>query len=259
MVGIIKKKLILNNVQKDVVIQSCRSGKLDTTKLAEAFQGVQQVFMNTHHIETDKLNVCLLIDQSGSMSYDGRIEMAQSLAITLYEAVNGIDNLNLWIFGHTGDNKVYVDAEGNQDQECTTILEYVTPDKQTRFDKYVLGTIRALAENRDGDAIRYVVDRISRFSKERTLLIVLSDGSPAASGYGGSMGIKDVKEAVTEAEKKRCYVIQASCSPDLDSRTMSRMFSHYVEYNYRMDLNEFTKNLAIEIKRSIGFLTKTHY
>ena len=48
--------------------------------------------------------------------------------------------------------------------------------------------------NRDGYAIRYVLNKLSKRQEETKLLFLLSDGLPNDDGYGSASLIRDLKE-----------------------------------------------------------------
>ena len=69
-------------VEQKYNLSGLRRGKLDTGKLAEAYQNVETVYTQTFERITPGLDLCLLIDESGSM--DGsKIDTAQQAAISL--------------------------------------------------------------------------------------------------------------------------------------------------------------------------------
>ena len=65
-------------------------------------------------------------------------------------------------------------------------------------------------------------------SKSRDkILIVVSDGQPSASGYGGVSGEQHVKSVVDRLESEGITVIQV-CMAYIENSP--RMFKHYVPY-----------------------------
>ena len=65
-----------------VTYRGMRSGLLDTGKLAEAYQGVQTVYVREGSVKSDCMAVCVLIDESGSM-YGEKIRAARDLGVLL--------------------------------------------------------------------------------------------------------------------------------------------------------------------------------
>jgi hypothetical protein len=174
----------------------CRSGLLDTNKLAEAYQGVPQVYVRKGKVTTSKTTVCILIDESGSMGHWSRygelsrIDTARDTAILLNEALKGIAGVDLYIYGHTGD-QVYSGA--------TEISIY--KEGRSTCPEHALGAIRAQCENRDGVAILEVAKRVRKFTQEPVLMFIISDGIPSAVSYRGYEARKDTAKRVQEVEK----------------------------------------------------------
>ena len=65
--------------------------------------------------------------------------------------------------------------------------------------KYGEMNISARANNCDGYSIRYATEVLKKAKSENKLLIVLSDGQPAAHGYYN--GVADTKQANRDAKK----------------------------------------------------------
>lgn len=71
-------------VEQEYRLTGMRRGVLDTNKLAEAYQAVETVYSNKFKRTTPGLDVCVLIDESGSMS-GTNISSARKCAILLNE------------------------------------------------------------------------------------------------------------------------------------------------------------------------------
>ena len=83
-----------------VTYRGMRSGVLDTGKLAEAYQGVQTVYQREGRVRSDRMAVCVLIDESGSM-YGEKIRAARDLGVLLNEAIATVPAIDLYVYGHT--------------------------------------------------------------------------------------------------------------------------------------------------------------
>jgi hypothetical protein len=236
----LKKILTGTDKNYDFNIQGCRSGILDTTKLAEAYQGVPQVYLRQGHVRTNKSTICVLIDESGSMGGKKEI-LARQAAILLNETFGKSLGVNLYIYGHTADIgsigyiNLSVYREGN----------HYNP-------KFSLSKSYAKSQNRDGDAILEVAKRVRKFTKEDCIMFVISDGSPCASGYGGISAIKDTAAKVKEAEKLGFGIIQISI--DAVYR-VEDMFDTYIDIGYNLEempklLNEIVKTKVIKTKHT---------
>lgn len=220
------------------VYRGMRSGALDTSKLAEGFQGVQNVYIKEGLVRSSRLAVCILVDESGSMIREGRMPSARSLAVLLNEAVAKVPGIDLYMYGHSADETV----EGRTD-----IRIYREKGFQPR---HALGSLDARDNNRDGVAILQTARRVRRFTSEPMLMFVISDGAPAAQGYIGREAIAHTKACVEQVEKMGvsiCQVaIQASYDPGL-------MFSRYVRYE---DMSSFAPEFAKMVKKAIMKCTR---
>ena len=191
----IKKIVKGHDRNYDFNILGCRSGLLDTNKLAEAYQGIPQVYIRKGQVRTNKTTVCILIDESGSMGWSvrgglDRIDYARDTAVLLNEALKSIPGIDLYIYGHSGD-MVYSGA--------TEINIYREGKKEKA--QYALGSVRARSENRDGTAILETAKRVRKFTNDEVLMFIISDGSPSADYYRGYGAVKDTAEKVKQVEQ----------------------------------------------------------
>lgn len=236
----LKKILTGTDKNYDFNIQGCRSGILDTTKLAEAYQGVPQVYLRQGHVRTNKSTICVLIDESGSMSGKKEI-LARQAAILLNETFGKSLGVDLYIYGHTAD----IGSIGYINLSVYREGSHYNP-------KFSLSKSCAKSQNRDGDAILEVAKRVRKFTKENCIMFVISDGSPCANGYGGIPAIKDTAAKVKEAEKLGFGIIQISI--DAVYR-VEDMFDTYIDIGYNLEempklLNEIVKTKVIKTKQT---------
>lgn len=236
----LKKILTGTDKNYDFNIQGCRSGILDTTKLAEAYQGVPQVYLRQGHVRTNKSTICVLIDESGSMGGKKEI-LARQAAILLNETFGKSLGVNLYIYGHTAD----IGSIGYINLSVYREGSHYNP-------KFSLSKSCAKSQNRDGDAILEVAKRVRKFTKENCIMFVISDGSPCANGYGGIPAIKDTAAKVKEAEKLGFGIIQISI--DAVYR-VEDMFDTYIDIGYNLEempklLNEIVKTKVIKTKQT---------
>lgn len=236
----LKKILTGTDKNYDFNIQGCRSGILDTTKLAEAYQGVPQVYLRQGHVRTNKSTICVLIDESGSMGGKKEI-LARQAAILLNETFGKSLGVDLYIYGHTAD----IGSIGYINLSVYREGSHYNP-------KFSLSKSCAKSQNRDGDAILEVAKRVRKFTKENCIMFVISDGSPCASGYGGILAIKDTAAKVKEAEKLGFGIIQISI--DAVYR-VEDMFDTYIDIGYNLEempklLNEIVKTKVIKTKQT---------
>ena len=219
------------------VLHGMRSGKLDTGKLAEAFQGVPTVYIREGEVKTDRISVCLLVDESGSMG-GVRERAARDTAILINEAIGGVSNVDLFIYGHTGDIR-------------RTGTTEITVYKEHGFDsRKALGSISAKCQNRDGTAIFETARRVRKQTKENVLMFVISDGAPAAIGYGGSSAIAHTRQMVIKAENLGFSIVQICINPCYDPKLM---FKHFVTLT---DMNTLSLDLNKVVKAALLKMTK---
>ncbi len=144
----------------------------------------------------DKANmaVAIAVDLSGSMgtsTKDGRTyryEAARECAISLAEIFSRL-NIPIYIMGFDADTEKY-----------DTRHHHFVRWKNTPSERKTLARIAALNDNRDGPSIRYLTKILSKKDAKHKLLVVISDGQPAAYKYPN--GIADTKRAVEEAKAK---------------------------------------------------------
>lgn len=236
----LKKILTGTDKNYDFNIQGCRSGILDTTKLAEAYQGVPQVYLRQGHVRTNKSTICVLIDESGSMGGKKEI-LARQAAILLNETFGKSLGVNLYIYGHTAD----IGSIGYINLSVYREGSHYNP-------KFSLSKSCAKSQNRDGDAILEVAKRVRKFTKENCIMFVISDGSPCANGYEGIPAIKDTAAKVKEAEKLGFGIIQISIDAVYGVKDM---FDTYIDIGYNLEempklLNEIVKTKVIKTKHT---------
>lgn len=193
----ISKSLRCLSSEYHLSLRGMRSGTLDTSKLAEAVQGVPTVYVREGEVKSDKVAVCILLDESGSMWGLGELA-ARDTAVLLNEAFGCIPNIDLYIYGHTASRK-------------TTSL-FVYREKGFR-NRFALGSTSSRAGNHDSIAIREAATRIRRFTKEQCLFFVVSDGAPNESP-------ELVKKSVQDISKDGFKVVAVSIDPYYDPATM---------------------------------------
>lgn len=193
-------------------MKSMRSGRLDTNKLAEAIQRVPTIYERFGQVTTNKINITVLIDESGSMGCGDRMIKARQAAIFINEVFRKQPDVQLFIYGHTADEKGH---------DCTVRI-YREPG--SNVDPYALGSARARSNNRDGDAIYGVAKRVRSRTADPGLLFVISDGQPAAHGYNGQASINDTRKKVSMAQALGFQVIQIAIDEEVPSEDMFDYF-----------------------------------
>lgn len=218
----ISRALKCSSTQYKMSLRGMRSGVLDTGKIAEAFQGVPTVYMREGEVKSEKVSVCILLDESGSMWGPGEMA-ARDTAILLSEALGNLPNVDLFIYGHTASRKT------------TNLFVYRERNFRKRF---TLGSTDSRAGNHDSIAIREAAARVRRNTREKCLFFMISDGAPNES-------TEMVKKAVQDVEKDGFSVVAISIDPYYDPSTM---YSHNVNLT---DLSTLAVDLGKIVKKAI--------
>lgn len=158
----VAKALRLHDKDYDERVTGLRSGRLDMNKIVDIYAGSQTVYTKKAHTSTEKACVCILIDESGSMSGE-RIKMARDTGVLLTEALKHIGNIDLYIYGFT-------DAGGK--------IRIHTYKEKGFSNAYALGSVNAFCGTPTGEAVRAVCDRVRSYTQDKCLMFVATDGQP---------------------------------------------------------------------------------
>ena len=223
----LKKKINLYGNQQKYTIRNQKRGKLDKRVLHRIPMGARELFKMDFSKEDKPLDICILVDESGSMCSGMRMHDARRSAIAIKEALSDNPKLNLWVYGHTADGY----ENWHSDKGSTNMTQYWGPSMKDR--PMAMGAMKARYENRDGNAIWACADKVNSESDQpmsNKLMIVLSDGQPAAYNYGGYTGVEHVKGIVKDLECRGWGIIQIGFGGANDE-SMKNMFSNYVRVN----------------------------
>ena len=221
-------------------LKSMRSGRLDTDKLAEARQGVQTIYERMGEVKTNKLSVTVLVDESGSMA-GSKADKAREAAIFLKETLEGVPDVELFIYGHSAD----MPRHGGSG--TTQIFVYKEPGTATPPKS--MGNIAGRYENRDGVAILATAKRVRQKTQNHGVFVVISDGCPSANNYGGTSAIQHVKKTVIEVEKMGFQVIQVT----IGGHRSKDMFKNVIDMD---DVSKFPTQFVGFLKTKINSLIK---
>ena len=220
----LKKKINLYGNTEKHIIRNQKRGKLDKRNLHRIPLDRKDLFKIDMIREDKPLDVCLLVDESGSMGGE-TMEEARDTCIAVKEALVDNDKLDLWVFGHTADGE-----EGwHSDEGSTNMTTYWSPSMKDR--PMAMGMMDAKYENRDGNAILAAAQKVKMESKEPTsnkLMIIFSDGSPAASEYGGYNAKRHVRKSVKFAESQGWSIIQVGFGSGRLEEVQKDMFDNHI-------------------------------
>jgi len=154
--------------------------------------------------EMPELAVGLLLDESGSMSGYDRATYARATAIILHDFCLSL-GIPIMIYGHSTSGY------------SVDLFSHAEDDVVDLNDRYRLMDISARSTNRDGAALRFVAERLSRRPEEYKLLIIVSDGQPNHSGYSGTAAEEDLRGIKKEFHHKGVYLVAAAIGSDKEN------------------------------------------
>ena len=153
--------------------------------------------------ETPELAIALLLDESGSMGCGSRATYARASAVIMYDFCQSL-GIPVMVYGHSTDTGV-------------ALYSYAEFDSIDKLDRYRMMDISARSNNRDGAALRFVAEQLAKRSEDIRLLILVSDGQPADSGYYGTAAEEDLRGIKTEYRRKGVCFIAAAIGDDKES------------------------------------------
>ena len=213
-------------VEQEYRLTGMRRGVLDTNKLAEAYQAVETVYSNKFKRTTPGLDVCVLIDESGSMS-GTNIASARKCAILLNEVFLRLKQCDFYVYGHTADNRHMGEVTIN-----------VYRDHWNR-NRYALGKVESYSNNKDSVAIEETYKMVRKQTSKPLLMFVISDGAPNAYGLRGQPAVEKVKKVVNRIESNGDTLV---CQIAIESHFRPQdMFNHYVVMT---NMNTFPSDLS---------------
>lgn len=174
----------------------------------------------------------LLLDESGSMASCDRATYARASAIILYDFCQAL-HVPVMVYGH---------STGSKGVELYSYSEFDAIDRE---DKYRLVDISARGSNRDGAALRFVAERLSHRPEELKLLILVSDGQPAHTGYYGTAAEEDLRGIQQEYRRKGILFIAAAIGDDKED--IERIYGD--SFLDITDLNQLPVKLTQVVKR----------
>ena len=157
--------------------------------------------------EEPSLAFAVLVDVSGSMNGE-RIENARKTALALYWFCEAL-SIPVLVYGHSTHDTYCFSAD-----EVVDICSYAEFDSIDGNDAVRIAGMETIGCNRDGAALRYVGERLSKREEEVKILILISDGKPNGKGYSGEPARKDLLETKHCLEKRGIHLFAAAIGED---------------------------------------------
>lgn len=182
----------------------------------------------TSQVELDTA-VTILTDNSGSMS-GSKFGHAARAGIMLNEAMSKIGvPVELLSFSECRQGPVNIIVKSFTDRVSDAELE----DRYAECGQWMW-------QNSDGESIMWAATRLARRKEKRRVLIVLSDGSPAAYNGGSGMEYHYTKQVVERIEKSHIEIYGIGIMDD----NVSRIYSDYKVLNRSKDLEDMLLGLV---------------
>lgn len=210
-------RLISRNLQKQVlqVLKDKRNGG----KLTGLYLGRKvnvralprndgRVFYN-NKIPTKEptMSVCIMIDLSGSMSYDGKIENARNTALLIEDFCRNL-KIPVCVLGHNADE--------NSHRGETCIRVFCDYNNHDQKDKFRIARIKANWNNRDDVALAFMYGQLAKRSETLRIAMIVSDGKPNAHGMNIDLCKERMKKLKLDADRKGIITFAAAIDDDKD-------------------------------------------
>lgn len=217
----LKKAMRLQTIDKEYNIEGQQTGKINSHKLSHVAAGNFNIFTKMGEERYDASNVCLLIDESGSMN-GKKNDAAILTAVLIQETLQTNPKTILSVFGYSNQFYNYIEAN--------------------KGAKESLAKISSRGSTPTGDAMLIAAKKIRNHNKKPCLMIVITDGVP------------DNSSKVINAEKtlsKDGFVI---IGVGIERATnVETIFKNSIVLN---DLSELATNIGKLIKQNLKLLIK---
>ena len=242
----VKKNLdkVIKERQKGDRLNGLYTGKqLDS---AHTYRKDKRIFANKVLPEDiPDMEVCVLVDCSGSMCCGSRMDQSRKCAYITWKFCQFME-IPCSVYGHT------TDAYPEKHVVMTCVAH---PDNLDKDDEKRIFMLRPEYDNRDGWAVNFCAEALSKSSATSKMLLIISDGLPAAVGYGDVLGKRDCQEVVKRYKKKGISVITAGiddCASDIKSLYVDGInpkdAAKFLDYS---DMTQLPKAFATLIKKEL--------
>ena len=178
-------------------MKNLEKGRIDNRKLCGLSKSLtKKVFYKTKDGIDTNVDVCILIDESGSigsMKYDLR-----TLTIAFSEVFNRL-GINFEVMGYTTVD--FGSRNRSFTRSCPIKMKVYKSFKENYGNaRYRLGSIESENHNVDGESVLHAYKRILKEKGKRKIIFVLSDGIPEAGPCQYELG-KHLKKVVGDIRK----------------------------------------------------------
>lgn len=226
----LRNRLKLRNEVATIREHGLRQGHLDEGSLYKlGFHKIgfadDRVFEEKTIFNAPELAVGILVDESGSMGgNDGsgniKCEASKKICIIVALALLGLENVAVSILGHTAEGRGH---GGSHNSAGILLHHYLSPSNRNLG---AITQISAYSNNIDGYAIQATTKRMLEWHPQaRTrLLIHISDGYPAGSGYGGQPAMEHIRRVGNYAKRNNVQVFGVGIGEYFKAATCDVMY-----------------------------------
>ncbi|MRG85823.1 vWA domain-containing protein [Salinibacillus xinjiangensis] len=218
-------------------------GKLDKKLVRFFTQDNPKMFVKKDDDDHFDCSFTLLVDCSSSMM--NKMEKTKETMVLFHETLRQMDIphsvIGFWEDGMDSD-------ETYQPNYFHEVISFEN-SLQSKVGPHLM-QLQPEEDNRDGFAIRYVAEKLTKQIAQHKFLLVLTDGKPAAFDYFQN-GVMDTKQAIQEVEKKGIHTIgiQMDSQEEQQEKIMESMYNnHYLIVD---QLEELPAQFASVLKKLI--------
>jgi cobaltochelatase CobT len=173
-------------------------------------------FKQKQMTETRNVAVQIVVDLSGSMGSNNKINIARLTAIAMSEALRRID-ISHEIVGFNTEHMRRSTIENGVrtfNRKHSALVHHVFKTFESKSIK-ALSAMEAEGANCDGESLRFFAKRILERKEKRKIMIVISDGFPSLDeGECREILNTDLKMAINQIERENVQVVGVGVMTD---------------------------------------------
>lgn len=198
----------------------------------------KNIFSQDEETTGFEFDLCIFIDESGSMQAMQKRNNAVIAALACILAAKDSQHVNLFVYGHSYGRHELLDSK-------IELYEYFNKKKGVTNWTNVFA-VTARGNNVDGYAILKMGEIMLKSSTaKKKIMVVISDGQPHAPGYMEEPAEKHTRKAVQLLEDKGIYVLQI-CIDNIERSEF--MFKHFIPFD---NIGNFIKKFGDFIRKTL--------
>lgn len=219
-----KKKSHKNNRQ-------LKGSKVDVKAFAQRNNESDLAIFSNHSKPNKMPHMCIstVVDCSGSMC-GSRIAAARRMALLVENFATQLQ-IPCSCIGHSTDGYCF----SKENVEIYKVFDF----NHSKQEVKKISELSAKNNNRDGFAFRYALNKIKKRPEPFKVIIIISDGLPAAQMYFGKVGKTDIQNFLMEAKKSGISVLSFNIGSD--QKALEDIYGDIVDCS---NLDDAPKNIA---------------